>query len=95
MKRLLIYLTLVFSVAVFAQQQSATDEEPGDESEQLSAINDGGAKRVVEADPDPVPPLSDPLDEEENTEVSDDAEKEFKPDEEISEDYPVPLPSDI
>ncbi len=120
MKRILIYLLLVISMAVFAQQQSdstndaeAQTEQPaaGEKAREGEGEDTGGEKAGAESpgeadasliaqdDPDQV--LTDGGDEEhqdeetEATVVIDPDESEFEPDEEISEDYPVPLPSDI
>ena len=117
MKRMLIYLLLVISMAVFAQQQSdslndaeAQTEQPDAGEEAREGEDTGGEKAGVDspdeadatviAQDEPEQALIDSGDEEmgeetEATEVIDPDESEFEPDEEISEDYPVPLPSDI
>jgi hypothetical protein len=83
MKRVLLYILLSVSLAVFAQQQS--DQEVSAERE------DKPAEAVTPKDA--TQPADDqPLEESGETGSSD---KDFKPSEEISEDYPVPLPSDI
>ena len=111
MKRWWIYLILVFSFAVVAQQvaeqqdesepaaeQVATDTtENGDETGTGADTDDPAGEQDdneaglagIEGDiPEPDPDM-------EATEVADEVDLEFEPDEEISEDYPVPLPSDI
>ena len=116
MKRILIYLALVVSVAVLAQQQLASlqdqaeggagnneqaadasadestgsETQPGQEASEESTeaapaanedTQDGEANSVTTADgEDPDPGQQD---------------SDFEPTEEISEDYPVPLTSDI
>ncbi len=103
MKRLLIYLALIFSVAVFAQQQADTGDEPGtesgDDAEEVSVFTDTETPEQADSLDDALPEADDPVDENEDeaapTEVGDVVETEFDPDEEISEDYPIPLPSDI
>jgi len=107
MKRLLIYLALIFSVAVFAQQQADTGDEPGtesgDDAEEVSVFTDTETPEQADSLDDALPEADDPVDENENededeaapTEVGDVVETECDPDEEISEDYPIPLPSDI
>lgn len=71
------------------QEESAADADPEPEVDDPdSAIDEGAigieASDVVEETLPPAPP-----------EDLGQAEEEFEPDEEISEDYPVPLPSDI
>lgn len=87
MMRALLYIvlsvSLCLSVAVTAQQQ--TDQEASAAS---SDGPSGSAEQAVESNPPEEPGDEDTSDE--NT-----SDKDFKPSEEISEDYPVPLPSDI
>ena len=116
MKRLLIYLFLVVSIAVYAQKQAedanedAGSEKPvieqpdtsGDdgtpESQDASSTAAEGSEDVDEQSTElPGGTSADQPDggelEPENESVP--SEEDFEPDEEISEDYPVPLPSDI
>lgn len=103
MKRMLLLLLLITTAAVYAQQQAVEDEPealPQTEGADGEAAADTGADDEAE-DPPPVPQelLSD--DEIEELEVPEDeveiatGDSEFTPEEEISEDFPVPLPSDI
>ena len=78
MKRMLLYLLIVMSMAVFAQPQIEDDAETVDKTEQPAATGENNTDEPQE-----------PSDE---TETSD---PDFKPTEEISEDFPVLLPSDI
>ncbi|MFT5140262.1 MAG: hypothetical protein ACI9H8_000570 [Lysobacterales bacterium] len=117
MKRISIYLLLLLSMAVIAQQVTDSAEDAEQESEEVVAVQDAELtdesvdEQGTADDPDAAviaettksinesenEPLSDGTDEEKTdlTEVIDPDESEFEPDEEISEDYPVPLPSDI
>jgi len=79
MKRVLLYILLCISLAVFAQQQPGQDEVSGENQSQ--ATDSAGQEEEDQ-----------PPEESEDTEPGD---RDFKPSEEISEDYPVPLPSDI
>ena len=108
MKRLLLYILLAVTLGVFAQQQIEDAAEAGSETAQAADAAQGDAGDLPE---NPVPPepgegelLEEPpgaepgdveieLPEEPDEAVTD--ESDFKPSEEISEDYPVPLPSDI
>jgi hypothetical protein len=78
MNRMLLYLLLVISMAVFAQPQTDDDAEKVDKTEQQATT---GEKSTDE-----------PQESSDETETSD---PDFKPTEEISEDFPVLLPSDI
>jgi hypothetical protein len=122
MKRIVIYLMLVLSVAVFAQQQSDTSEEEPSVSDQADEqVVDNVEGDAGQGPEDEDPPNEDApsdvelliedelddefgdeevyaeeiIDEEIGDEVLDADEADILPDEEISEDYPVPLPSDI
>jgi hypothetical protein len=115
LKRLLIYLFLVVSIAVYAQKQAedadASKGKPVTEQPEAS-----GEDSAAESPDEPAPAVEggeDDLNEQpaelpgetgadqsdsETVEPVDDSEpsvEDFEPDEEISEDYPVPLPSDI
>ena len=79
MKRVLLYILLSIFMAVLAQAQVDESESPDNEIEQA-----GDVEQQVDDEL--------PEEESEDTEPSD---TDFKPSEEISEDYPVPLPSDI
>ena len=116
MKRKLLCLLLVISVAVVAQQvadnntnegdegqaqaeQPAETVEPGEEDsmESSDALEDSesgdGALMQIEIPADTVSNgENDVLDASGEAQPDD---SDFKPDDEISEDYPVPLPSDI
>ena len=78
MKRMLLYLLLVMSMAVFAQPQIEDDVETVDQTEQPAATGENNTDEPQESS--------------DETEISD---PDFKPTEEISEDFPVLLPSDI
>ena len=78
MKRMLLYLLFVMSMAVFAQPQIEDDAETVDKTEQPAATGENNTGEPQESSDD--------------TETSD---PDFKPTEEISEDFPVLLPSDI
>ena len=124
MKRMLLYLLVVFSLTVYAQQQSDNGEtveprtaqpaEPCKDIDDDSQDTSGGARSGDEteipaeqrSDPckDNEIERQDPLDmtaadvKEETNEAPEESnpnDADFKPSEEISEDYPVPLPSDI
>jgi hypothetical protein len=114
MKRILIYLLLVVSMAVVAQQviekaeekresselaqapeDQAAGQEEGDENEDGLDSSEGDAGLVDGLADNPDPSLPDDAADLDATEVLADVETEFEPEEEISEDYPVPLPSDI
>jgi hypothetical protein len=113
MRRILFYMLLGASLAVFAQQQFFQSEAPQGGDEPAAAGNPEGGQDAEnepgdDAGPDAsgVPPdaggagaapgaviEADGVQAEDG--VADAANEEFEPDEEISEDYPVPLPSDI
>ena len=110
MKRVLLYILLAVTVGVFAQQQINDAAEAGSETEQpASAARDSASEALedqgqVEAGNSESEPLEDPgkaepgageneLREEPGEIETDDSD--FRPSEEISEDFPVPLPSDI
>jgi hypothetical protein len=109
MKRKWIYLALLASVAVFAQQQATDDEDPSAPEEIAETASPQGDGDIDSGDPENQDELNedglaiDPevLEPPEEDEIPDpeaelaDPETDFEPDEEISEDYPVPLPSDI
>jgi hypothetical protein len=119
MKRLSIYLLLVFSMAVVAQQVVEQAEEPDPVAEQTGeAVPDDGSDPPEAGDEGDAPGIPgeladetesgstsqaedeqavEPPDAEDSEEGEDPGpdEGEFTPEEEISEDYPVPLPSDI
>ncbi len=78
MKQNLLYLLLVVSLSVFAQQQSDRTEDPKTQTE-----------RTTDTEPDNTEEVAD-----ESLEASP-RDRDFKPKEEISEDFPVSLPSDI
>jgi hypothetical protein len=78
MKRILLYLSIVISMAVFAQPQIEDDAETVDKTEQPAAPGENNTD-----DPD------------ESSDVTETSDPDFKPAEEISEDFPVLLPSDI
>ncbi len=99
MKRILIYLLLVVSMAVFAQQQTespqtenteakqaVTDEQQAESEAPVSDVADDGAEISSQEAEEAYLDLD---------EVIDPDETPFEPEEEISEDYPIPLPSDI
>ena len=111
MKRLLMFLLLAFALTVFAQQQSTETQSAESADElvttdcEIPVDADGEptgeplAENCVQLDE-----TIDPLDEytPEPPPEPDDAalesnpdDEDFTPGEEISEDYPVPLPSDI
>ena len=71
-----------------------TSEEPGNEADPVAPVIADTGESANEPENEL---LSDGSNEEQTelTEVIDPDESEFEPDEEISEDYPVPLPSDI
>ena len=107
MKRMVLYLLLGISLAVLAQQQFEWAPEPAapaGQAEDGAAANEGDAA-APEADPESDPeaqgaPADDPGPVAETEAAAEDeeasqADLDFEPDEEISEDYPVPLPSDI
>jgi hypothetical protein len=95
MRKPMICLVLALPLAVFAQQQAEQPEETGTEA----AVEES----VVVAEQAPVAPPEEPLTdaEIEEMEVPEDeieiatGDSEFTPEEEISEDFPVPLPADI
>lgn len=103
MKRMVLYLLLGISLVVLAQQQFEWAQEPAAPSGQAedgAADNEGDAaapeadpeaQGVLEDDPGPVAETEEAAEDEEASQV----DLDFEPDEEISEDYPVPLPSDI
>ena len=80
MKTVLLYLLLTISYSVLAQQT-----EEGDRSE-AEATQNADISSIDEEEPDPG---------EEENEIDEPNDNDFKPDDEISEDYPVSLPSDI
>jgi predicted lipid-binding transport protein (Tim44 family) len=111
MKRMVLYLLLGTSLVVLAQQQFERAQEsaaPAGQAEDGAAANEGDAA-APEADPESDPesdpeaqgaPADDPGPVAETEAAAEDeeasqADLDFEPDEEISEDYPVPLPSDI
>ena len=122
MKRLFIYLLVVGSITVFAQQMAsemageASGEEPGKEQpanpgqdnadgspQEPGAADEGNGEDMAERPADEQPsekPGSSSAggsDDQAPKPGDDDgpSDEDFEPDEEISEDYPVPLPSDI
>ena len=110
MKRLLLILSLLVSAAAFAQtppaDASGAEADParpcvsGEESGPLEdgKLPDGAAREPCqEPETDTAPAageeLADVVEEDPFIEAS--ADEVFEPGDEISEDYPVPLPSDI
>lgn len=108
MKRILFFLLLGASLAVVAQQvflqpqkdppvaEETTEgvagtDEPADGDEAAGEDADAAAEEQ-QATADTA--LEAPAEQAED-EAADEVDMEFEPDEEISEDYPVPLPSDI
>jgi Ni/Co efflux regulator RcnB len=87
MKRLLLYLLLAMSAGIYAQQQDADEDQAASAAEQ--AAGDVPADRAEVPEDQEEPEQAGEAD----TDVPD--EQDFNPEEEISEDYPVPLPSDI
>jgi len=83
MKQILLYILLLFSVAVLAQQTA--DSETSTENENETSGSTEQPADSQSADNQPAEESGGP----------DTSDKDFKPSEEISEDYPVPLPSDI
>ena len=81
MKTVLLYLLMSFSGPVMAQQAAGEDEPTEPDTEQ--------SIEVVQIDED------ESVQDEDESEIEEPSDIDFKPDEEISEDYPVPLPSDI
>lgn len=82
MKRALLYILLSMSVCLslaVSAQQQADQETP--------AANDNEPSASTEQPVESKPP--------EESGETDARDEDFKPSEEISEDYPVPLPSDI
>jgi len=76
-------MLLSASLAVFAQQQSDQQVSAKGEDKPAEEVTQEDVAQTGE---------DQPLEESGGTGSSD---KDFKPSEEISEDYPVPLPSDI
>lgn len=110
MKRMILYLLLGTSLVVLAHQQFEWAQEPAAPAGQAEdgAAADEGEAATPEADPEAEAGAGDPAaaagDDPgavaENQAAAEDEEAgevdlDFEPDEEISEDYPVPLPSDI
>ena len=113
MKRILIYLLLMLSMTVFAQQQADNEEENPVSDEQSEDLTVTGSESEDDVNPegliqddgyltdDQIENLANEGDEEVigeeviGDEVLDADETDILPGEEISEDYPVPLPSDI
>ena len=87
MRRLLVYLLLAVSLGVYAQQQAGDTGTAAAETEQVpeSTTEAEAAVSADEAEATPEP----------ETETEEPSEDDFSPEEEISEDFPVPLPSDI
>ena len=75
-----VLLYILLSVTVSVMAQQPADQEVAAETENEPS---GNTEQPVE---------NEPLEESAETDYSD---EDFKPSEEISEDYPVPLPSDI
>jgi len=119
LKRLIIYLFLVVSIAVYAQKQ-AEDADSSKEKPVTEQPEASGEDSAAESPDEPVPAVEEGSDdaseqpgeqspeltgetsaEESDSEVAEPVDdsgpsvEDFEPDEEISEDYPVPLPSDI
>lgn len=80
---LLLSLLVTWAVAV---AQAPPDSEP--------AAVAAADEQALEEDPGESPPDAE-LEEEEAPDVEASADEVFKPGDEISEDYPVPLPSDM
>ncbi len=113
MKRILLYVLMALSMAVFAQQQAGDSADDSDgaqtETEQPADAGQGSEDEALKASAkinnadEAVSKTEKPTttgqdSENESREASEDTDpddRDFKPDEEISEDYPVPLPSDI
>ena len=79
MRLFLLFLLLTFSLAAMAQQAE-------EESTAVETQNEQGAEVQTDEEAESAS---------EDDEQSAPSDVDFKPDEEISEDYPVPLPSDI
>ena len=109
MKRLLLYLLVTVSVAVFAQRQTDNSDEAKTQTEQpadagqssegalLEASGETGTGDATEHQPEQ-PANASQDNENEPLEASSETgpdDIDFKPSDEISEDFPVPLPSDI
>ena len=104
MKRLLVMILLAGSVAANAQMTPADPDVPA-ETEPCVPIGEGVPDDLQPADDGVLPkPCEDPgaaiaaddaLEESEELPTEASVEEEFKPGDEISEDYPVPLPADI
>ena len=94
MKWALLFILLLVSAAVLAQQQAdqklpeenkQADQELSEENKNETSGISAGTETEVDSEPVGESGESEPGDK----------DKDFKPSEEISEDYPVPLPSDI
>jgi len=109
MRRIVLYLILAGSVTVLAQLQIQdmvnSGNKPGDEATPTEGQSDSVADEPDDSNTFGEKPASaddENASKDENVnEVGGEAEdsapsdEDFKPDEEMSEDYPVPLPSDI
>jgi hypothetical protein len=99
-RHILLYFLLALSLSIFAQTQPGDDDEPQTLPEPLTETAlDPDEPPAGEAEPADQPAaevdqvvadqtLEEPVE-------SSPVESDFEPDEEISEDFPIPLPSDI
>ena len=93
MRRIVLYLMLAGSVTVLAQLQIQDMVNSGNASGQAKQAAHKPGDEATPTEGTPTEGQSDSVaDEPDDSAPSDD---DFKPDEEMSEDYPVPLPSDI
>ena len=109
MIRILLYLLVGFSQVVFAQQQPGVGDAEEPPTTQLAdpckTLDDGpqgdpdgtrsGDEAGFPAGQQSIDCGDDEGEPQDALLVSEPDDEDFEPDEEISEDYPVPLPSDI
>jgi hypothetical protein len=81
MKRLVALLATGICLAALAQEPPDGGQDPASVETEADTTVDAPPAEETEDEEAPGEPLS--------------AEEDFNPNEEISEDYPVPLPSDI
>ncbi len=95
MKRLVVLLATGICIAALAQERPDDGQASAPAEPEADSVKEAAGDRQVPADSAVSPPPAQETEDEEALGEPLSAEEDFNPDEEISEDYPVPLPSDI
>lgn len=95
MKRLIALLAAGICIAALAQEPPDDGQESAAPEREANSAAEAAGDRQIPADTAASPPVAEETEDEETPGEPLSAEEDFNPDEEIPEDYPVPLPSDI